>query len=257
MNPWIRLVGRAWPAALVSNLSELTFDIVNVQRSLGNGRVVKMRSNSDVVAFNDIFRRGEYDEPITHMLTHATGRRVRVLDLGADSGFFTQRMIQRIEAFHSPLCLSACLVEGSPRNFARLQQNVALMPAAPHIDLTLVHGLVGKRSGIGLMRERVFNAMNRIDTIGVAVPYVDVSRLVTEWPRIDLVKCDIEGSEGDFLASSSYPDVMTRAAAAVLELHEVDRPEIAWCRRLLTAYGFVQTRRLRAFADNTVEFFWK
>jgi FkbM family methyltransferase len=255
MNPLIRLVGRAWPAALVSNVSELTYDLVNLQRPVGNGRAVRIRSNSDVIAFNDIFRRGEYDDPIAHALANAPGGRVHVLDLGADSGYFTQRVIDRLEAARSTLSLTVCLVEGSPRNFARLQANLRQLPVMPHVDVTVVHGLVGRKTGVGLMRERVFNAMNRVDTVGTAVPYVDISGLARTWARIDLLKCDIEGSEGDFLAS--YPDVMAKASASVLEFHEVDKPAIAECRRLLSEYGFTHTTQLRAFADNTVEFFWR
>jgi FkbM family methyltransferase len=255
MNPLIRLVGRAWPASLVSDLSELTYDVVNLRRSLANGCTVKMRSNSDLVAFDDIFRRGEYDEPIDYALAMASAGRAHVLDLGADSGFFTQRVVERLAAAPSAFELRVCLVEGSPRNFARLQKNVGAMSTPANVELTLVHGLVGQRSGVGLMRERVFNAMNRVDTVGTAVPYVDVAALVRSWPRIDLIKCDIEGSEGDFLGS--YGDLMAITAAMVVEFHEVGRPAIAECRRLLAGYGFSQTRRLRAFADNTVEFFWK
>jgi hypothetical protein len=122
-------------------------------------------------------------------------------------------------------------------------------------NLKLVHGLVGKRGGIGFMRERVFNAMNRLDDTGRAVPYVDLSELVDGWNRIDLVKCDIEGSEGEFVRS--YPDVLAKTRSAVFEFHEVEGHVVAECRELLLTYGLIHSKRLRAFAKNTVELFWR
>jgi len=255
MGRLIKMVGRVWPAGLVSTLSERSYDMLNVYRTLDTGGSVRMRSNSDVIAFTDIFRRGEYDQAIGHAVRSHDTDPLYVLDLGADSGFFLQRLLDRMRAVDSRRDLTAFSVEGSPRNFARLQANFSAMSLPPGAKVEIVHGLVGLKSGVGLMRERVFNAMNRVDESGRPVRYVDVSGLVAGWPRIDLVKCDIEGSEGDFLRT--YPDVLAKTQAAVFEFHDVSTPLAAECRRRLIDYGLTHTMHLRAFADNTVEFFWR
>jgi FkbM family methyltransferase len=255
MGRLIKTIGRVWPATSMSALSERAYNMMNLHWTSRTGIAIRLRSNSDLVAFHDIFRLGEYDEPIRHAMDLVGDGVVHALDLGADSGYFTLRLLDQMRTTHSHLTLAAVAVEGSPRNFARLESNLGHMSWPPASCVTLVHGLVGKRQGTGFMRERVFNAMNRVDEWGRPVPYVDVSDLVLAWRRIDLVKCDIEGSEGEFL--KTYPDVMRKANAAVLELHEVGRPIISECRTLLSDYGLTNSKRLRAFADNTVEFFWR
>ena len=90
---------------------------------------------------------------------------------------------------------------------------------------------------------------------GQPVPYIDISQLVWQWPRIDLVKCDIEGSEGDFLRF--HPEVLKKAHTAVFEFHEVASPVISECRELLMSYGLTENKCLRTFSDNTIELFWR
>ena len=112
----------------------------------------------------------------------------------------------------------------------------------------------GARSGVGHIREVEFNAVNHRAKYGTAVRYVDVSETVREWPSIDLLKCDVEGSEYEFLRT--YPDVMVKTKAAVIEFHNTSYGSHQY-RKLLAAYGFIHQKVLRVFGDNTVELFWQ
>jgi len=89
---------------------------------------------------------------------------------------------------------------------------------------------------------------------GTAVRYVDVSETVREWPSIDLLKCDVEGSEYEFLRT--YPDVMAKTKAAVIEFHTTGDDSYKY-RQLMVAYGLINQKVLRAFRGNTVELFWQ
>jgi hypothetical protein len=97
--------------------------------------------------------------------------------------------------------------------------------------------------------------MSHVDQRGAAVPYVDLSPLLEDWPRVDLVKCDIEGSEYDFLRV--YADVLRKTCMAVFEFHEAASERIQECRRFLKSYGLVNQELLRTCGPNTVELFWR
>jgi FkbM family methyltransferase len=213
-----------------------------------------MGSKSDWVMLGDIFLDGEYDEPILASLSSVKPPdSLYVIDIGANSGFFTFRLIDLARRRGSADCIHIVAIEGSPENATRLSINLQECFLPQGGDIRVVHGLVGSRRGVGHMRELSFNAINHVATEGIAVPYVDVNQIVHDWPRVDLIKCDIEGSEYEFL--NAYPDLMAKTKGAVFEFHNTDSERGRRCQQLLQSYGLTNQKILRTCAGNTIEFF--
>jgi FkbM family methyltransferase len=186
------------------------------------GLTVRVASKSDWVVFNEIFVERFYDRAISYVLDGAVDNSViRVLDLGANVGYFALRFAQMVfESRRPALPFMIHCVEGSPKVYeelcARLTDNSLLRG---HIKLT--QGLVGERSGSAKMYESPFGAGNSVIhqhwSKPVETSFVDLNKLIPDsWP-ISLVKCDIEGSEQDF--QHNYSELLSRTQAAVVELH--------------------------------------
>jgi FkbM family methyltransferase len=109
---------------------------------------------------------------------------------------------------------------------------------------TVTNGLVGKRTGTARLNYAHEDNQNFVDEsaqrdlwarAGGAedISYVDLAALVNDAPSIDLIKCDIEGSEFDFI--QSYPDLLRKTVRLVIEFHSafggvaeaVDRLKVA------------------------------
>ena len=167
---------------------------------------------------------------------------MHVADLGANTGFFTLRAVDRLRAAAGgPANVTITAVEGNPecvRTFkARVCDENGLSGC-----VRIVHGLVGRRSGPGILHtdptqpaSSTVIAPGGRGGRGLAVSYVDLSAVFASTPVIHLLKCDIEGAEEVFL--ETYPDVLAKVRLAVFEFHrtlcDVDR-----CLALLRTYGF-------------------
>ena len=188
------------------------------------GLNVKVSSLSDWSVFNEIFVERLYDDAIAQALSHApTDQMLQILDLGANVGFFAIRFAQLVfESDHPNRPFFIHCVEGSPRVYVELAARVTTNPRLQgHIETT--HGLVGKRSGSTRMYESLFGAGN--STIPqsehwsrpVTVPYVDLDNLTSDDKLIELLKCDIEGSEQTF--QDNYHNLLRRTHSAIVEIH--------------------------------------
>lgn len=225
--------------------------IVRRERPLGLHRVlptgVKLTidDRSDWTIYTDIFGDLEYDIPIDAVLADVSqGQPIRVLDLGSNVGFFTLRLFDRARSVglaDDRLLVEA--VEGSPINVKRLRQNLS----ESGIDLGSVrvhHALVGERTGSGHIIHYVDSGRSNAlsgSTFASSVPYLDLSTVFDGEP-VDLLKCDIEGSEELFLRT--YPDLVARTKRAVFELHP-DLCDVPLCKRVIEANGLRTIRSLR------------
>jgi len=228
--------------------------------TLRSGLRVRVEGLAEWIVYNEIFVDQEYDAAIEAAFEHVgTGAPVNVVDLGANVGFFSLRLADL--ARRRPAALrevSVLLVEGSPQCHAILQRRLALNPQLGG-SLRAKHGLVGPRNGTGTIYQHAFHAANSVNNpvmreqgSGVNVQYVDIEGLTSNMARIDLLKCDIEGSERDFL--EAYPDWLRKLQAAVFELHPTicDVPR---CREILAHAGLVRQAVLRTADDQSVEYF--
>ena len=80
------------------------------------------------------------------------------------------------------------------------------------------------------------------------VPYIDVAAAVGDRP-VDLLKCDIEGSEEDFL--TSYPDLLRRVRTAVIE-HHLGLNDQAACVNALRSAGLQEVTVLSEDEETTL-----
>jgi FkbM family methyltransferase len=172
------------------------------------------------------------------------GGPVRILDLGANVGYFSLRCIHFYIAGQERFPFQLFAVEGSPSLVPDLQRRLT---AHTESDVQVRCGLVGHRSGEALIYSSAFySCVNKIAKHGATASrnpllnrraevskYIDLDELVGPGP-IDLIKCDIEGSELEFL--QTYPDLLRRTKTLVIEFHP-NACNANQGRRLLESYG--------------------
>ena len=227
-----------------------------LEHTLPSGLHVEIASFSDWAVYNEVFVDGEYD-PVIDEVLQSSRADVWTLDVGANVGMFTLRLMDRwLRAERAATRHHVVCVEGAPATFRALARNLDQRPLAATCTLHL--GLAGQRSGDASISTSAHTGVNSIidrspSLSRVRVPFLDLTRLVPADARIALLKCDIEGAEELFL--SNYPDLLQRVDRAVVELHhQFCSP--GRCRELLAQAGLNRVRVLNTYADDcTLEWF--
>lgn len=223
-------------------LYQTLYRALRLEHKLRSGLTVKVQSMGEWWIYNDIFVDGEYDLAIEKARRRALdqsgkSRLFTVLDLGANVGYFTFRLLDLIEGNH----LDVTMVEGSPKNFAELTARIEAAEIQP-AEKALICGLAGQRNGTAFIRESAIHVKSTVTDPAIAkgteVPFADLDQVMRSKTVIDLLKCDIEGSELTFV--SNYPDLLRKVQTAIFELHheQCDTKEAV---RLLSALGFSET----------------
>jgi FkbM family methyltransferase len=230
---------------------------LDLERNLETGIHVKISNFADWTIYNDIFVEGEYDLAIrTALESRGNGNAFRVIDLGANVGFFAMRLYHLLALSPTaPEDVGLTCIEGSPTIYRELVRRVTLSPALNR-GTKLVHGLVGKLHGSGLLVDSGFHPMTSLhshrSSSGVRVPFVDLNQFFQDDEPISLVKCDIEGSECDFI--ESYPNLLRRTHVAVFELHH-DKCDRFVCQERLQSLGFKRASVLKEDTHSSLELF--
>jgi FkbM family methyltransferase len=238
---------RLFPANVRRRIRLLLFEWLALDWEMPTGIRIHVGSYGDWTVYNEIFVSGEYDRALAMLFDGppASGPR-HIVDLGANKGFFTLRAGHEARRRGiAPPDLEIVAVEGDPYCAGCCRDVIAAQPGlAEHVRI--VNALVGERTGtdlINLDTARVSSSVYRREDADPSryrsrvarVAYVDLSALLAPLDRIDLLKCDIEGSEQRFI--ENYPDVLAKVRLAVFEFHrnicDVDR-----CQALLREYGF-------------------
>jgi FkbM family methyltransferase len=261
MPGWLR---RLLPAPAAEAMRRRLWSLPDLRRTLHSGLQIEVASPSDWTIYNEVFADGEYDAALERLLAGARGKdRLRILDLGANVGYFSLRAADRL--LRSPLAEAdwdLVLVEASRRLVGDIERRLLSQPLLAG-RVRVVHGLAGRRSGTGVLQETGCHFSNtaaggrgsgRASGRGSPVPYVDLEALFPEGASIDLLKCDIEGSELELL--ESYGDLLRRAEVAVIELHH-ELCDTARCYEILRAAGFAGEERLREDDRVSVALFWR
>jgi FkbM family methyltransferase len=250
---FLRLVRRPFPAAMRRQVRLVFFRWLDLTWELSWGLRARLATYTDWVVYNEIFVHGEYDKALSLAFDTAAHHPapIQIVDVGANVGFFTLRAVQQLtERGLKDRGYTITAVEGNPecaKEFAaRIFGENDLSPT-----VTLTHGLVGRRDGAAnLYGDSLFRREMR----GVLVPFIDLDVLLSTAPRIDLLKCDIEGSELLFI--ENYPDLLRKVNVAVFELHsnlcDTDR-----CRELLNEYGFTHAEMHRAQGQYSLYCVWR
>jgi len=235
-------------------LYQSLYSRLNLEHTLNSGLTVKVASKGEWWAYNEIFVNGGYDVPINAALGKSSGQPFVALDLGANVGYFTFRVLDLIRQQHLDHVLAdITLVEGGPETFGKLEERIHSQQLSPS-SIRMVHGLVGQRTGSALIRESAVHVKSSIINVpvggGVSVEFADVDALMKDKAAIDLLKCDIEGAELMFI--ENYGDLLGKVKHAVFELHH-DQCDTEKCMRMLESMGFQHTI-LRANPSCSVSF---
>jgi len=210
-----------------------------------SGLECTLRNRSDWLAFQEIFVRREYESAVDLALArYRFEKEFRVLDLGANIGLFTLYTIDRaLTAGVDAGRLRVLAIEGNPTTYQRLDPCVrAWRRSVPGLES--VHGLVGKRSGVARIEDgwgHLGNAVLPDGEKGAVVSYFNLEERCAELGGIDLLKCDIEGSECAFL--DEYPSLIASCSVAVIEFH--GRGPMEHGRARMQALGFEPAGRRR------------
>lgn len=252
------IVRKLLPQRAAEALRRFVWSLPNLRRELRSGLVLTVGSPSDWLLYNDIFVEHEYDAAIDLAVERTgAGRPLTIVDLGANVGYFTLRAADRLTAAKPGAPLRFVLVEPNPFLAGELKRRVLSQPSLAG-SVTLLQGLVGRREGTGILYESPLHfESSLVERRGVRrreVAYVDLDAALEPGRPVDLLKCDIEGAELEFLAS--YPDLLRRTSVCVLELHP-EKCDPAACIRLLEEAGFTGRRVLREGTAWQVVLFWK
>lgn len=236
------------PAGLKGPLRRFVWDQLALKWRLRSGVEVKVASEAEWILYNEIFVDAEYDSAIRETL--ASGRQpLIVCDLGANVGYFGLRFADLAAGQDvAPEAWRLTMIEGAPAVFRELQRRFAYAEG-----VRVLHGLIGERSGSGCILESHVHFSNRVTAEkGVAAPYLDLETVYGPDERIDLLKCDIEGSEMTFLRN--YSDWLARVDRAVIEFHH-DRCHPEEGAAIVKAAGLAQHRVLRETELFSVHYF--
>ena len=138
-------------------------DHMQLQYRLPSGIRARIASYSDWCMYNDIFVAGEYDKAIDAALDRAKpGQTFRVVDLGANVGFFTMRVldliVRREMQFERIECL---LVEASARLHPSLHRHLGNIDRR-ELTTKIVIGLVGLKTGDAQLVFKSSECMNEV-----------------------------------------------------------------------------------------------
>jgi FkbM family methyltransferase len=238
---------------------DFSYKYIDLKWNLQSGLVINIKNHAEWVIYNDIFVDCEYDIPIQKVLNSSGEKhKLIVLDLGANVGFFTLRLADLLIKHNSLSDFQITLVEGSPSVCNELITRIKSQKMIVE-HLNIVNGLVGELQGEAKIIEQDFHVMNTVsfdnnEPNGRYVKFIDLNSLFPENVEIDLIKCDIEGSELIFL--ENYQNLLRRVKSAVFELHH-NKCDTARCREILKNAGFLNHQNIRTESEFSVDFFWK
>jgi len=231
--------------------------LMHLQYQLPSGFRAQIASYSDWCIYNDIFVAGEYDKAIEAALDKAAPEQTfRVVDLGANVGFFTMRVLDLIARRQIQFDRIDCLlVEASPKLRPFLHHHLDSI-CRKELTTRIVTGLIGLKTGEARLALKASECMNQVTeepaTASCHIPYYNLDEALDETDAISLLKCDIEGSERDFL--ESYPLLLRNTQVAIFEFHDPMCPASAGVPKVMSA-GFTNSHVLLDQGHATTIFF--
>lgn len=245
--------------SLISTIKHTVWRVItermHLDFTLRSGIKVIVRNYADWCTYNDLFVNGEYreamDDAIAEWKTNGGAERLCVLDLGANTGYFTLQMADMFLR-KCPLGeLTICPVEASPNVEAELRRRLVI--PGNRVDAKVCAGLVGRREGSAQLNLGKEDTVNFVGDAGVdaqwdakrgtqRVNYLDLDALTSTMPVVHLIKCDIEGSE--FALLETYRELLDKTKRVVIEFHS-PFGDIAQATQTLREMGFTKMVTLR------------
>jgi FkbM family methyltransferase len=246
------------PRDVRAQVSRLAWASLDLGWTLPTGVSISIHDLADFRTYNEIFVDQDYDAAIQRALDgHGGHGPFQALDLGANVGFFTLRLVHLARRSGAPPSgMKVFAVEGSESVARRLRAALGAGGLGPTCTVSVLEGLAGRRSGSASFEEAPFHVTNRAsdDGAGRRVDYIDLDHVSAELEVIHLLKCDIEGSEAELIAN--YPVLLAKVRIAVFELHE-RLCDVPAALRGLKALGFEQLDSRRVGPDCFVATFAK
>ena len=197
--------------SILTNLKSKYFHELGLSFPLDNGYWAHLMENDSYNSFSEIFIQQEYKDflPKSDLL--------KVIDLGAHYGYFSLWLQSKIgsDEFRSLLIEPSILCRRSLDNLI----------AQPTLSgrFKYIHGAIGRPTDDTVnFFERPFMAGSSFDLSNNENSYsVDILKvkeiLQALPPPYDLIKCDIEGSECDFVGH--YPEILQKSKYLLMEWH--------------------------------------
>lgn len=242
---------------LKNKFRKYLWTILKLKVTLNSGLVVKVCSDSDWVIYNEIFVFKEYDEIFNYL--NLTASNIKVLDLGANVGYFSFTLADfylknGVENF------SILAVEADKYNYFECKSR--LEGQLKNSQFSIIEGLIGKVNGTASLLTEFHHFGHSVIGEGVEtknsniISYVNLNNFINDDESITLIKCDIEGSEEDFI--NEYSAILKRTQLFICEFHyRVDK--LVQLRETLNSYGFNFSKIIKIDTryNTTVELFVK
>jgi len=190
------------------------------------GTRLKIGSFMDHLVFKEIFTDKIYDEFIIRALKKGSNENEprRVFDIGANLGFFTVRCCEIWNQLGTNADLDFVIYEPSENCIGRLKENLKAFDQK-NFSFDIRNKLVGKKNGWDWFLEDKDHHLGqcvspKIEKKGHRysrkIGYHDMSQDL-ELSKIDLLKCDIEGSEVEFL--KNFSSSLNGVHSIIIETH--------------------------------------
>lgn len=199
------------------------------------GTRLKIASFMDHLVFKEIFTDKIYDEFIIRALKKGSNENEprRVFDIGANLGFFTVRCCEIWNQLGTNAALDFVIYEPSENCIGRLKENLKAFDQK-NFSFNIRNKLVGKKNGWGWFLEDKDHHLGqcvspKIEKKGHRysrkIDYHDMSQDL-ELSKIDLLKCDIEGSEVEFL--KNFSSSLNGVHSIIIETHGQKAKDYVW-----------------------------
>lgn len=218
--------------SVVTNIKSKYFHELGLSLPLDNGYWAHLMENDSYNSFSEIFIQQEYKDflPKSDLL--------KVIDLGAHYGYFSLWL-------HSKIGSSACqslLIE--PSLLCRRSLNNLIAQPTLSGRFKYIHGAIGRPNDDKVnFFERPFMAGSSFDLSNnessYSVNILKVEEILQALPPpYDLIKCDIEGSEWDFIGH--YPEILQKSKYLLMEWHSWHNGggSLTQITEKLTEFGF-------------------
>jgi FkbM family methyltransferase len=236
-------------------LRKKAFNALNLKVRLSSGITISVENKMEWIIYNDIFVEGDYDTAIFESFKKTSV--INIVDLGANAGFFILRVghLAYVHRVHQKINIKA--VEASKELCTQLYKRFNISENQSNISIEIIEGLIGSKSGSSEFFQfdnHGLNSVFRKNGKSVSTQHVDLTQVCETFETIDLVKCDIEGSELKFI--ENYPDILKKTKALIIEFHP-EFCDLVACKKALKEYGFGQPQLIKDYGNCSIHYFRK
>ena len=239
-------------------IRHFAFQFANLSHTTSTGMRILIKSEMEWRIYNDVFVDGDYDEVILKLIAKTQQKNYTILDLGFNVGFFTLRLVHLALAKSNHNNFRIQGIEASEELIKESQQRInSLDLSKDKFKIKLNRGLIGQVDGQGTFyhfKDHGLSSVFRKNGKAETIPFINISHLISDWEQVDLLKCDIEGSEFEFI--KNYPDILKKTNLAIFEFH-TEFCHYEDCIKLITLSGLIQRQIIRRSSHSCIELFWR